>query len=122
MTTGITSSEPKRGEIWRVQFDPTRGDEIQKTRPALVISADGLEGLKLRLVVPITGWKPSLARFYWIVRIEPSPQNGLTKVSAANPLQTRSVSLERFSEKMGAIEETTLEAVLLGLALVVQYP
>lgn len=120
MTTGITSSEPKRGEIWRVQFDPTRGDEIQKTRPAIVISADGLSGLKLRLVVPITAWKPALANFAWIVKIEPSTENGLAKVSAANPLQTRSVSLERFSDKIGVIEDIKLEAVLLGLALVVQ--
>lgn len=122
MTTGMTSSEPKRGEIWRVQFDPTRGDEIQKTRPAIVISADGLSGLKLRLVVPITAWKPALANFPWIVKIEPSTENCLTKVSAANPLQTRSVSLERFVDKVGAIEDAKLEAILLGLAVVVQFP
>lgn len=31
---------PKRGEIWWVQFDPSIGSEIQKTRPAVVISSD----------------------------------------------------------------------------------
>jgi len=31
---------PKRGEIWLVQLDPTRGQEIQKTRPAVVISSE----------------------------------------------------------------------------------
>lgn len=30
-------TNPKRGEIWLVQLDPTRGQEIQKTRPAVVI-------------------------------------------------------------------------------------
>jgi mRNA interferase MazF len=31
---------PKRGEIWLVNLDPTVGAEIKKTRPALVISSD----------------------------------------------------------------------------------
>jgi mRNA interferase MazF len=30
----------KRGEIWLVSLDPTVGAEIQKTRPAIVISSD----------------------------------------------------------------------------------
>lgn len=118
----MTSSQPRRGEIWRVQFNPTRGDEIQKTRPAVVISADGLIGLRVRLVVPLTSWKPSFSNIPWLVQITPSVQNGLTKVSAANPLQTRSVSLERFSEQLGVLEETTLEEIVLALGIVVQYP
>jgi len=118
----MTSSQPRRGEIWRVQFNPTRGDEIQKTRPAVVISADGLIGLRLRLVVPITTWKPSFSSIPWLVQITPSPENGLTKISAANPLQTRSVSLERFSEQLGVLEETTLDEIVLALGIVVQYP
>lgn len=28
-------TNPKKGEIWLVQLDPTRGQEIQKTRPAV---------------------------------------------------------------------------------------
>lgn len=116
------NSLPQRGEIWWVQFNPTKGDEIQKIRPAIIISADGLQGLKLRLVVPVTTWKSSFASIPWLIQISPSPQNGLTKVSAANPLQTRSVSLERFSDKIGSLEETTLEAIILALALIVQFP
>ena len=27
-------SDPKRGELWLVDLEPTRGSEIQKTRPA----------------------------------------------------------------------------------------
>ena len=33
-------NNPKRGEIWLVELDPTRGQEIKKTRPAVVISSD----------------------------------------------------------------------------------
>jgi mRNA interferase MazF len=120
MKAGTTNSQPRRGEIWRVRFNPTVGDEIQKTRPAVLISADGLAGLKLRLVVPITGWKPAFSDIPWLVQIHPSVQNGLTKVSAANPLQTRSVSVERFSEKVGVLEAETLEEVILALEIIVR--
>ena len=122
MTSRMSNSQPRRGEIWRVQFNPTRGDEIQKTRPAVVISADGLVGLSLRLVVRVTGGKSAFANIAWLVQITPTPQNGLTKVSAANPLQTRSVSLERFTDKVGVVEETTLEEIVLALGIVVRYP
>jgi mRNA-degrading endonuclease toxin of MazEF toxin-antitoxin module len=47
---------PKRGEIWLVNLDPTVGAEIQKTRPAIVISSDYIGKLPLKLVVPITDW------------------------------------------------------------------
>ncbi|MCY7278445.1 MAG: type II toxin-antitoxin system PemK/MazF family toxin [Phormidesmis sp. CAN_BIN44] len=97
-------NEPHRGEVRRVQFNPTRGDEIQKTRPAIVVSADGLTKLQLRLVVPLTGWKPSFTNLTWLVQIDPSTENGLIKVSAANPLQTRSVSLDRFVERLGRVD------------------
>lgn len=72
------------------------------------------------MVVPITGWKASFTNIPWIVQIAPSPKNGLTKVSGANPLQTRSVSLERFTEKLGMLEEMKLEAVVLALTLIIQ--
>jgi mRNA interferase MazF len=34
------SGHPRRGEVWLVNFDPTVGAEIQKTRPALIIQND----------------------------------------------------------------------------------
>jgi mRNA interferase MazF len=30
----------KRGEVWWVDFDPALGSEIQKTRPAVIVSND----------------------------------------------------------------------------------
>lgn len=45
-------------EIWKVDFNPTIGAEIQKQRPALVISADAIGVLPIKLVALITDWKP----------------------------------------------------------------
>ena len=45
----------KRGEVWWVAFDPALGSEIQKTRPAIIISNDSANrNLKRVVVVPLT--------------------------------------------------------------------
>jgi mRNA interferase MazF len=53
-----TAPTPSRGEVWLADFDPAVGAEIQKVRPALVISLDSIGRLPLRMVVPLTDWKP----------------------------------------------------------------
>src|SRR5947209_11228325 len=41
----------RRGEIWWVNFDPTQGAELRKRRPAVVITADGLNRARRTVVV-----------------------------------------------------------------------
>ena len=40
MARKATVGTPRRGEIYLVNFDPTVGAEIKKTRPALVLQND----------------------------------------------------------------------------------
>jgi mRNA interferase MazF len=45
----------KRGEVYWVNLDPTRGSEIRKTRPGLVISPDDMNQVLPRVIVaPLT--------------------------------------------------------------------
>ncbi len=45
----------KRGEVWWMAFDPELGSEIQKTRPAIIVSNDSANrNLKCVVVVPLT--------------------------------------------------------------------
>ena len=45
----------KRGEVYWVNLDPTVGTEIKKTRPALVVSPDDMNGVLPRVIVaPLT--------------------------------------------------------------------
>jgi len=51
----VADPSPLRGEVWLVAFDPSLGDEIQKTRPAVVLSNDTANALLNRIqVVPIS--------------------------------------------------------------------
>ncbi len=40
-----------RGEVWWVEFDPAVGSEIQKTRPAVIVSNDAANRNLARVVV-----------------------------------------------------------------------
>ena len=46
---------PRRGDIYLISLDPTRGSEIRKTRPCVVVSPDELnDHLATFLVAPMT--------------------------------------------------------------------
>lgn len=116
-----SSIDPKRGDIWLVNLDPTRGDEINKTRPAAVISIDNIRTLRLRLVAPITGWSQRFSRSFWHVRLISDPQNNLDKDSAADMMQVRSLALPRFVKRIGRLREAQVEAMVIALAAVTGY-
>ena len=116
-----TNPAPKRGEIWRVNFDPTLGAEIKKTRPAVVISSDAVGKLPIKLIAPITDWKLYFALNFWLVKIDPDSTNGLTKVSAIDTLQLRGMDLKRFICKLGNLPEIKMTEIAAAIAAVVEY-
>lgn len=115
-----SSRKPRRGEVWTVDFDPTKGAEIQKRRPAIVISSDAVGKLPLKLVAPITNWNAGFEGNLWHVRLKPGDLNGLSKPSAADALQVRSVSLDRFVSRLGRVSQRELEDIVQALAAVVE--
>lgn len=101
----------KQGEIWLIDLDPTKGAEIQKKRPAIIVNDDRLGKLPLRVVVPITDWKDRYNIAPWMVKIEPTINNGLSKTSSADCFQIRSLSQERLIKKLGNIDDNTLNEI-----------
>jgi mRNA interferase MazF len=91
----------RRGEIWLINLDPTVGAEIRKTRPAVFVSDNAVGILPLKVIVPITDWKDRYAIAPWMVRLEPDRTNGLSKPSAADAFQVRSVAQQRFTQRLG---------------------
>lgn len=105
-----------------MDFDPGVGAEIQKLRPALVVSVDSVGRLPLRMVVPLTDWKNQYANFPWFVLIPADTDNGLLKDSGADAFQTKSVSLNRFVRPLGAVAGTHIDDVASAIALCVAAP
>ncbi|MDO8844913.1 type II toxin-antitoxin system PemK/MazF family toxin [Methylicorpusculum sp.] len=97
-----------RGEVYWVNLDPTVGTEIQKTRPALVVSPDDLNAVLPRVIIaPLTSKGQSLGC---------RPQVTFDGRAALILLdQIRSVDKRRLAGKMGVIEEHHWHAVLLEM-------
>jgi mRNA interferase MazF len=54
----------------------------------------------------------------WMVRLNPTPENQLTKISSADTFQVRSVSQQRLIKKIGTIDTTTMTSISQALAIV----
>ena len=108
-------------EVWLVDLNPTRGAEIQKIRPCIIVNDDGVGKLPLRVVIPITDWKNHFAPISWLIKLDPLPTNGLQKMSTADCFQTRSVSHDRFIRKIGTITKTDFERIQKGLAVLFSF-
>lgn len=121
----MTSTNPvvpvARGDVWDVNFDPAKGAEIQKTRPAVVLSPQGVGRLPLVIVVPITGWNPRYADYFWMVMIPATARNGLTKDSAADAFQVKSVAQQRLVGRRGELTPLQLDDIAAAVALCVGY-
>jgi mRNA interferase MazF len=84
-------SIPKRGEIWLVDLNPAKGQEMRKTRPVVVISSDLFQPISLRIIIPITTWQEKFITRPFMVQIPATLENGLDRDSAGNVLQVRSL-------------------------------
>lgn len=109
-----------RGEIWRVNLEPTIGAEIKKSRPVVIVGNDKIGKLPLRVIVPLTDWKERYAAAEWLVKIEPDNINNLDKVSAADAFQVRSISIQRFANKCGKLPNETMLEIEKALAVVLK--
>jgi mRNA interferase MazF len=95
----------RRGEVYWVDFDPARGGEIQKQRPALIVSNDASNRILNRLqVVPLTR---NVARVY--VSEAAIQVNGVPHKAMAD--QIRTVAKERLGEPIGAITGADMRLV-----------
>jgi mRNA interferase MazF len=108
----------RRGEVWLVNLDPTVGAEMQKTRPVVIISSDLMGKLPLRVVVPLTDWKEHYARAPWMLKVEPDLQNGIDKTSSIDCYQVRSISEQRFSQRLGRLPDGVIEELVKRVWLV----
>ncbi len=96
---------PRRGEVWWVSFDPSIGGEIQKTRPAIVISNDAANNALNRvIVIPITSQ---------VAKVYPGEAliilNGEQRKAMADQIMT--ASKQRLKNKLGNLSRADVIAV-----------
>ncbi len=82
------------------------------------IRDDAVGVLPLKVIVPITDWKEHYAVAPWMVRLDPDKENGLYKVSSADAFQVRSVSQERFTRRLGELNNKAMNEISGALAVV----
>ena len=100
----------RQKEIWIVNLDPTIGSEMRKSRPCVILNQNEIGKLPLKVIAPLTDYKPHYREVAWMVGIEPDNQNGIDKKSVIDLFQIRSVSQDRLVKRVGAIND---EAFLL---------
>jgi mRNA interferase MazF len=114
---------PKRGEVYLVNFDPTTGSEIKKTRPALVLQNDiANRHSPITIVAAITSQfdEPLYPTEVFIGKSE----GGLSTDSVALLNQIRSIDKSRLIRRLGTLKPGTMRRVeqalliSLGLALI----
>ena len=94
-----------RGDVYLINFDPAIGQEIQKTRPAVIVSND-ISNTKLERVqvVPITS---KAAKIY--LSEAKTTINGIEGKATASQITT--VSHQRMIKKLGTLTAIEMQNI-----------
>ena len=106
--------DPKRGEVWGVNLDPTKGAEIQKTRPCLVLTGNVLNRTRQTVVVvPLS----TAAKAHPPITV-PITCQGKSVVAVID--QIRAVAKQRLRSKIETADAKTLRAVTSALVKILE--
>ena len=96
---------PKRGEVWWVNFDPTKGSEIRKKRPAIVVSNNKANKHLSRIqVVPLTSNVESVYPSECLVMVKKQECKAMTD-------QLRTISKKRLGKKVSKLSSSELKVL-----------
>lgn len=105
---------PRRGEVWWVRLDPTRGSEIKKTHPCLVVGTNVLNERRRTVVIVPLSTAPRSAPPLLV----PVMCAGRKAVAVID--QIRAVTKELFTQRMGELSAQDLRSVEEALRLVLE--
>ena len=101
----VNEASIRRGDVYLVSINPTRGKEIQKPRPCVVVSPDELNtSLNTFIVAPLTTGSHA---YPFRIPCRFDKRNGHVVLD-----QIRTVDRERLLHRKGRLTTTTLERVL----------
>ena len=101
----VVRASVAQGDVYLVMLDPTKGSEIRKTRPCLIVSPDEINRhLRTVIVAPMTGGGGA---YPWRVPCRFRRKSGFVVVD-----QIRTVDRSRLTRRMGRLRAETVAAVL----------
>jgi mRNA interferase MazF len=110
----------RKGDIYQVDFEPARGAEANKARPAIIVSHNALNeavdelGYGVITVVPLTSNTKRVLQFQTLLHAD---ETGLSFDSKAQTELIRALSVERFIHRVGGLNTEQLTRVEEGLRL-----
>ena len=111
----------RRGDMFWVDLDPARGSEATKSRPAVIVSNDGVNtavhrhGRGVVTVVPVTS---NVERVYpFQVLIEAADHSGLRNDSKAQAEQVRAVDVSRIGRRITTLSPNAMNKLDAALRL-----
>jgi len=107
----MSEKNPRRGEIWLIDWNPGRGSEQMGKRPALVIQTDAANSnprYPNTIVLTLSTKGLPVATH---VQFEPDSSNGLRETSSVKCEQVLTISKERLLQKWGQVSSTDLVRV-----------
>jgi len=101
-----------RGEVWWADFDPARGAEIRKHRPAVIMSATVLASRRKTIVAIPLSSSPA-PRWPLVVDL---PSIGGRSVAVCD--QVRALDRTRFDKRLGLVGADDMERLAEAMRLV----
>jgi mRNA interferase MazF len=104
-------TELERGQIYWLDWHPSRGSEQSGTRPGLIVQTNipnHIERYPLTIVVAVTS---ALKNYLSSVAIAPSTSNGLSQPSEVLCNQIQTVSKDRLLGYIGRLDQSEMQQV-----------
>jgi mRNA interferase MazF len=109
----------KQGEIWLADLNPVKGSEQKGVRPVVVISGNAMnDNLGIAIVCPLT---TKIKNYAGCLLLRKDTVNGLSLDSEVITFQIRTLSGERFLNKLGEITKDQLQKIKNGLYDILTY-
>jgi mRNA interferase MazF len=106
-------SDYRLGSIWVINFEPSIGTEIRKTRPGIIVSGTIFNEKRSKVtVLPFTSSRPNDPRVSpAVVLVNASPENGLAADSLLVCIEPMTFDKTRLINHLGQIEGELLHQV-----------
>jgi mRNA interferase MazF len=104
-----------RGEIWLVNFDPTIGSEIKKTRPGVILTGQPFNQLRRTVIVVPLSSAHERTEFPLPIAIRSSGKPSVAVVD-----QIKAAAKERFIHKIGQATADEMSRINDALATLVE--